>query len=35
VFFFYKSAKTEGQGKSFAEIGRGMWKVLTNARLMI
>ncbi|NCB67368.1 MAG: MFS transporter [Bacteroidia bacterium] len=35
VFFFYKSAKTEGQGKSFTEIGRGMWKVLTNARLMI
>lgn len=35
VFFFYKSVKTEGQGKSFAEIGRGMWKVLTNARLMI
>ena len=35
VFFFYKSVKTEGQGKSFAEIGRGMLKVLTNARLMI
>lgn len=35
VFFFYKSTKTEGQGKSFAEIGRGLVKVLGNARLII
>ncbi len=35
VFFFYKSTKTEGQGKSFAEIGRGLLKVLGNARLII
>ena len=35
VFFFYKSAKTDGQGKSFAEIGRGLLKVLDNARLII
>lgn len=35
VFFFYKSAKTAGQGKSFAEIGRGLLKVLGNARLII
>jgi len=35
VFFFYKSVKTEGQGKSFDEIGRGLVKVLGNARLII
>lgn len=35
VFFFYKSAKTDGQGKSFAEIGRSLLKVLGNARLII
>lgn len=35
VFFFYKSAKTDGRGKSFAEIGRGLLKVLGNARLII
>ena len=35
VFFFYKSVKTEGQGKSFAEIGSGLLKVLGNARLII
>lgn len=35
VFFFYKSVKTEGQGKSFGEIGRGLLKVLGNARLVI
>lgn len=34
VFFLYKSVKTEGQGKSFAEIGRGLLKVLSNYRLM-
>lgn len=35
VFFFYKSTKTEGQGKSFAEIGSGLLKVLGNERLII
>lgn len=35
VFFFYKSTKTEGQGKSFAEIGSGLLKVLGNVRLII
>ncbi|NDV47840.1 MFS transporter [Paludibacter sp. 221] len=35
VFFFYKSAKTEGQGKTFRELGRALIKVCTNARLII
>lgn len=35
VFFFYKSVKTEGQGKSFSELGRGLLKVLGNGRLII
>lgn len=35
VFFFYKSSHTEGKGKSFREILTGMWKVMTNARLII
>ena len=35
VIFFYKSTKTEGQGKSFGEIGRSMLKVATNGRLMM
>ena len=35
VFFFYKSVKTEGQGKSFAEIGKGLLKVLGNVRLVM
>jgi len=34
VFFLYKSVKTEGQGKTFAEIGRGLLKVLGNFRLL-
>ena len=34
VIFFYKSTKTEGQGKSFGEIGRSMFKVASNGRLM-
>lgn len=34
VFFLYKSVKTEGQGKSFAEIGQGLLKVLGNFRLL-
>jgi hypothetical protein len=34
VFFLYKSVKTEGQGKSFADIGRGLIKVVSNLRLL-
>jgi len=35
VFFIYKSVKTEGQGKTFAELGRGLLKVLGNGRLIV
>lgn len=35
VYFFYKSAKTEGKGKSFAELGQSLVKVMLNGRLMI
>lgn len=35
VFIFYKSVKTEGMGKSFVELGKGLIKVLTNIRLLI
>lgn len=35
VIMFYKSAKTEGKGKSFRELGHGLLKVCTNARLII
>ncbi|MFT3752233.1 MAG: MFS transporter [Paludibacter sp.] len=35
VFFMYKSVKTEGRGKTFAELGRGLLKVLGNGRLII
>jgi len=35
VFFFYKSVKTEGQGKTFAELGQGLLKVLGNGRLIV
>ncbi|HMM18106.1 MAG: MFS transporter [Petrimonas sp.] len=35
VFFFYKSAHTEGQGKRMQELLQSMGKVLTNGRLMI
>jgi Dipeptide/tripeptide permease len=35
VYLFYKSAKTEGKGKSFAEIGRSLVKVMFNGRLML
>lgn len=34
VFFFYKSVKTEGKGKSFSEIGSALWKVCKNGRLI-
>ncbi len=35
VYLFYKSAKTEGKGKSFAELGRSLGKVMLNGRLML
>ena len=35
VILFYRSAKTEGEGKSFSELGRGLLKVATNGRLML
>ncbi len=34
VFFFYKSVKTEGQGKGFKEIGSALLKVCMNGRLI-
>lgn len=34
VFFMYKSAKTEGKGKSFLEILRALGKVFSNGRLV-
>jgi dipeptide/tripeptide permease len=34
VFFFYKSVRTEGKGKSFTEIGSALWKVCKNGRLI-
>lgn len=35
VYFLYKSAKTEGKGKSFAELGRSLVKVTLNGRLIL
>lgn len=35
VYFFYKSVKTEGEGKSFREIGQSFVKVITNVRLLL
>jgi len=35
VFFLYQSAKTEGKGKSFSEIGNGLLKVCSNTRLIV
>ncbi|WP_298646068.1 MFS transporter [uncultured Proteiniphilum sp.] len=35
VYFFYKSASTEGKGKSFTELGRSLVKVMLNGRLML
>lgn len=35
VFFFYKSVRTEGQGKSISELWNSLGKVLLNGRLMI
>jgi len=34
IFFFYKSAKQDGQGKSLKEIWTAFIKVLTNGRLV-
>ncbi|NDW19000.1 MFS transporter [Dysgonomonas sp. 216] len=34
VYFLYKSVKTEGEGKSLAEVGRAFIKVCTNGRLI-
>ena len=34
IVFFYKSAKQEGQGKTFGEIWSALIKVLTNGRLI-
>lgn len=35
VYLFYKSAKTEGKGKSFAELGQSLVKVVLNGRLFL
>ncbi|MGQ1909067.1 MFS transporter [Marinifilum sp. RC60d5] len=34
VFFFFKSAKTEGEGKSLKEIWDGLIRVVSNGRLV-
>jgi dipeptide/tripeptide permease len=35
VIIFYKSTHVEGKGKSFSEILSGMWKVMSNVRLIV
>lgn len=35
VFFYYKSANKEGEGKSLQEVWTGFIKVLTNLRLLV
>ncbi|NLX67157.1 MAG: peptide MFS transporter [Bacteroidales bacterium] len=35
VYLFYKSTKTEGKGKSFAELGQSLGKVMLNGRLIL
>jgi hypothetical protein len=35
VFFLYKSVHTAGEGKSMAEVGRGLLKVFGNGRLIV
>ena len=35
VFFLYKSVKTEGEGKSFRELGSGLLKVISNVKLLV
>jgi len=34
IFFFYKSAKHDGEGKTFSEIWAALVKVITNGRLI-
>jgi len=34
IIFFYKSAKHQGEGKTFSEIWRALIKVITNGRLV-
>ena len=34
IFFFYKSAKHDGEGKSFSQIWTALVKVITNGRLI-
>ena len=34
IFLLYKNIDTKGEGKSFAEIGRGFLKVVSNLRFM-
>ncbi len=35
IFFFYKSAKNEGEGKKFAEIWSAFLKICANGRLLL
>ena len=35
VIFFYRTAKTGGEGKSFGQLGKGLLKVATHGRLML
>lgn len=35
IFFFFHSANTSGEGKSMAEVFRGLGKVFTNGRLLL
>ena len=35
VYFFYKSVKTHGQGKSFSELWKALIKLCTNVRLFV
>jgi hypothetical protein len=35
IYIYYRSSQRAGQGKSFAEIGRSLLKVLTNTRLIV
>ena len=35
VFFLFKSAKSTGEGKSFAEIGKALLRLCTNVRLIV
>lgn len=35
VYFFYKSANIDGEGKSFEEVWNGFVKVITNFKLLL